>query len=187
MVGIALFSCNVAEPRIDFSLFCSVLEHGDRSDTLIAWLDRHLPPTGIIAGYALDEQILPAIRRLPGWQRSTAIRALAGFAPRPTIDLRGLDEEGRLTPFAEACAGMNMPASRRDAQDRFIDWTFSRSASVLHALQTDVLATFKLVLHQIRTRTALGAEVDARLQPALESWLTASDLPAAQIHRSFAA
>lgn len=45
----------------------------------------------------------------------------------------------------------------------------------------------KLVLRQIATRTALGHEVAARLRPGLELWLAASDLPAAQIHRSCAA
>lgn len=186
-VGLALFSCRVAEGRPDFSLHCSVLQHGDHPVNLLGWLDRHLPPTGVVAGYALDEQILPALKRLPGSAGSPALAMLAGTRPRVVINLRGIDDDGELVSLAEACAEIGAPASCRDADDRFTDWAWSRLPPVMHALQTDAIATMKLVLRQIAARTALGHEVEARLRPGLELWLAASDLPAAQIHRSCAA
>lgn len=186
-VGLAVFSCHVAEGRADFSLYCSVLQHGDHPSELLGWLDRHLPPTGVVAGYALDEQILPALTRLPGSAGSPALAMLTGTRPRVVINLRGIDDDGELVSLADACAEIGSPASCRDAHDRFTDWAWSRLSPVMHALQTDAIATMKLVLRQIAARTALGNEVEARLRPGLELWLAASDLPAAQIHRSCAA
>ena len=186
-VGLALFSCDVADSQADFSLRCSVLEHGDHPDDLVTWLDRHLPPTGVVAGYALDERILPALARLPGSLGSPALGTLAGTQSHIIINLRGIDDAGELVSLVDACAAIGAPASCRDAHDCFIDWTWSRIPPVMHALQTDVIATMKLVPRQIAARTALGHEVEARLRPALECWLAATDLPAAQIHRTCAA
>lgn len=185
--GLAIFSCHVVDARVDFSLHCCVHEHGDRPAALLEFLDRHLPMTGIVTGYALDEQILPSLLQLPGSASSPALAMLAGTRPRVVINLRGINEDGEIVSLPDACAQIGVPASRRDADDRFIDFTFSRTAPVFHALQTDVIAAMQLVLRQIATRTALGHEVEARLRPALELWLAASDLPAAQIHRSCAA
>jgi hypothetical protein len=187
LIGLAIFSCHVADGRTDFSLRCSVIGHGDHPGELLGWLDRHLPATGVVAGYALDEQILPALERLPGSAASPALAMLTGTQPRIVINLRGIDEDGEMVSLADACADIGAPASCRDAHDRFIDWAWSRVPPVMHALQTDVIATMKLVLRQIAARTALGHEVEARLRPALEAWLAASDLPAAQIHRTCAA
>ncbi|AIT05130.1 hypothetical protein MC45_00220 [Sphingomonas taxi] len=186
-VGLALFTCDVTNGRVDFALRCSVLDHGDHPGELGTWLDRHLPPTGVVAGYALDERILPALARLPAVAGSPVLATLAGTQLRIVINLRGVDDAGEMVSLVDACAAIGAPASCRNAHDCFIDWAWSRVSPVLHALQTDVIATMKLTLRQIAARTALGHEVEARLRPALELWLAASDLPAAQIHRSCAA
>ena len=163
-----------------------MVDHGDHPSALLSWLERHLPLTGVIAGYALDEEILPALARLPGSAMSPAMAMLAGTRPRVVINLRGIHEDGEMASLNHACAAIGAPASCRDAHDRFIDWAWSRVTPVMHALQIDVIATMKLVLRQIAARTALGYEIEARLRPALEVWLAASDLPAAQIHRTCA-
>lgn len=184
VIGVGLFLCRIEDRAIDFDLRVCVLSHDDFPGDLIDWLSDKVPERGGLTAYRLRDHVVPALDRLPLAASSPVMAELHQHAPRPLLDLRGVNRSGEPLPFHEACAALHIPSSARDPAERFIDWTFDRTDRAAAALELDAIATFRLAMHRFRGGAPHTRRLARKVEPALKAWLNASERDAALLHRS---
>lgn len=180
LVGAATFTGHVARGGVKFSLDAAVLSAKDAPDALVNWLDLRLRDDNTtIAGFDLrsDARLLEALP-LGCW--SPAVRVLAGHS-RPVIDL-GASEDGAPISFQACCARLGVPCATPDPTRLFTAWCAGQSDTIAHALELDVIATWRMTMLQIAARSSLGANVQRVIDGYLATWLKSADFAAAEMH-----
>lgn len=181
VIGVSLFTGRVDTGQIRFALDSFVPSPADPPAMLLSWLEQYLHDRATLAGYRLGDAAA-LLRKMPGARRSPVLRALAGQNDQPIIDMVALRGDGRPLPFASACAQAGLPCSAASAADDFTGWMTGRRAALVHQLEVDVLASWRMAMHRLARQAALGSRVTASIDAHLATWLRQVDFPAGAIH-----
>lgn len=80
------------------------------------------------------------------------------------------------------CAALDIQCDSSDPESRFVDSCFKRTDAVIHGLNVDVIATWRVALRMIVSRAGLGTEVQAGAGAQLQRWLKLADTSPTRIH-----
>jgi hypothetical protein len=180
VIGAATFTGHVEAGVVTFALHACVITAKDPGDTLIAWLDNRLgDDRTTLAGFDLRDSVR-LLEALPMARWSAAVRNLGGRG-RTVIDM-GADLDGEPVPLGKCCEALQIPCATPDPVRDFTAWCTGKGESVVEALQLDVIAVWRLAMHQIAARSSLGFRVNAVIEGHLATWLRGADFPAAAVH-----
>lgn len=180
IIGAATFSGSIQGGIVTFALDTAVLTAKDPGEGLISWLETRLgDDRTTLAGFELKESVR-LLKTLPRARLSAAVRNLGGRG-RTIIDL-GADKDGEPITLGECCAELSIPCATPDPARDFIGWCTGRGEKIVDTLQLDVIAVWRLAMHQIAARSSLGFRVHEVIETHLATWLRAADFPAAAVH-----
>lgn len=166
--------------KASFALDVAACSASDPAESLLVWLDGRLAEDATTL-FAYD--LMPDLRLLQAMPRarwSSTVRRLAGCG-QPVIDL-GATDDGKLMRFADCCAALDIPCAAPDFPSHFTGWCTGNPHSIARALETDVIALWRVTLQQIAARSSLGDRISRALENELATWLRHAGIPAAAAH-----
>lgn len=180
IIGAATFTGKVEDGIVTFALHATVLTAKDTGEMLITWLEKRLgDDRTTLAGFELGNNVR-LLEALPTARRSGAVRNLGGRG-RTIIDM-GANKDGEPITLGECCAELSIPSATPDPERDFTGWCTGRGEKIVDTLQLDVIAVWRLAMHQIAERSSFGFRVHQVIERHLATWLRAADFPAAAIH-----
>jgi hypothetical protein len=170
--------------RFSFELGCCSLAAGDSERILVDWLLPRMPTQGMLLGYKLADEAMPALIEASGSaDPDTAlafIDALSRLASGAHQDVAAAVGGAGAPRLDEACRSHGIPAEPMDAERLISDWACGFKASMDQVLTTNVVALWRLWLH---TSADIDEAGRARAEAALSCWLGCRPDNLAQAHR----